>query len=149
VGPEAPDIGEVRVMAWLQQLYPPDTFKRYGQIRVSTDVPGAQVYVNAKARGTTPLREPLQVLAPGSYRVLVEKSRYTPFQASLSVMPDTTVEVSARLTPEVVATPWYKRWYVWTAIGGAVLLAGGGIALYATLSRPPPDMTQVPADVSF
>lgn len=135
---------EARVLGWLQQLYPPETFKRYGQIRISTDVSGAHVYLNARPRGQTPLRDPIHVLAPGNYRVLVEKAGYLPFQATLMVMPDTTVEVAAPLVPEVRSTPWYRRWYVWAALGTGVALAAGGAALGATLSREPPDMTRVP-----
>ncbi len=143
-------VDEVRVLGWLQQLYPPDTFKRYGQIRITTDVPGAQVYVNAKARGNTPLDGPVQVLAPGNYRLLVEKANYLPFQASLTVMPDSTAEVAARLVPEMVATPWYKRWYVWAGIGGAAVLAVGGVAVYyGAFNHPPPDLTHVPGTLTF
>jgi hypothetical protein len=143
-------VGEVQVLGWLQQLYPPDTFKRYGQIRVTTDVQGAQVYINAKARGTTPLQGPVQVLAPGNYRLLVEKARYLPFQASLTVMPDSTVEVAARLPPEAVATPWYKRWYVWAAIGGVAVVAVGGVAIYyGAFNHAPVDKTHVPGTIGF
>lgn len=143
-------VDEVRVLGWLQQLYPPETFKRYGRIHITTDVEGAQVYVNAKARGQTPLAEPLQVLAPGSYRLLVEKDRFLPFQATLSVMPDTTVEVTARLQHEQRSTPWYRRWYVWGGLGaGVAAIAASAVALKLGLDVPPPDMTRVPGAVVF
>lgn len=142
-------LDEARILTWLQQLYPPETFKRYGQIRVSTDVGGAQVYVNAKARGQTPLHEPIQVLAPGNYRILVEKSRHLPFQAQFTVMPETTVEVQALLPKELVSRPWYQRWYVWAGIGAGLALAGGAAALAASLSREPPDMTRVPGTIEI
>lgn len=143
-------VDEARVMGWLQQLYPPETFKRYGQIHITTDVQGAQVYVNAKARGQTPLAAPLQVLAPGSYRLLVEKDRYLPFQATLSVMPDTTVEVTALLQSEQRPTPWHRRWYVWFGLSaGVVAVAATGAALKLGLDVPPPDMTRVPGAVVF
>ena len=48
------------------------------------------------------------MLAPGNYRILVEKPKYLPFQAAITVMPDTTVEVSATLASELRQTPWYK-----------------------------------------
>jgi hypothetical protein len=139
-------VDEARLLSWLQQLYPPETFKRYGHIRIATDVSGAQVYVNAKPRGQTPLSEPLSVLAPGNYRLLVEKDRYLPFQASLTVMPDTLVEVDARLVKANQQQAWYRRWYVWAGVGaGLAAVVASGLAVYFATSTPPPDMTRVPA----
>jgi hypothetical protein len=138
-------VDEARLLNWLQQLYPPETFKRYGQMRIVTDVTGAQVYVNAKPRGQTPLSEPLSVLAPGNYRLLVEKDRYLPFQASLTVMPDAVVEVNARLVKENQQQPWYRRWYVWAGVGvGLAAVAATSVAIYYGTSQPPPDMTRLP-----
>ena len=142
-------LDEPRILSWLQQLYPPETFKRYGQILIRTDVGGAQVYVNAKPRGQTPLPGPIQVLAPGNYRILVEKSSFLPFQAQLSVMPDTTVEVAAQLIAEQRSKPWYKRWYVWVGIGAGLAEAVGAAALGATLGREPPDMSRVPGTIEI
>lgn len=145
-------VDETRLLGWLQQLYPPEAFKRYGQIRISTDAEGqgAQVYVNAKPKGQTPLAEPLSVLAPGNYRLLIEKPRFLPFQAAVTVMPDTVVEVEARLQREAVQTPWYKRWYVWAGIGaGVAAVAATGLAIYFATDKPPPDMTRVPGTVVF
>jgi hypothetical protein len=143
-------VDEVRVLHWLEQLYPPETFKRYGQIRITTDVEGAQVYVNAKARGKTPLAEPLQVLAPGSYRLLIEKAKLLPFQATLTVMPDAVVEVTAHLPREGKESPWYRRWYVWAGIGaGVVAVVATGVAIHLATDRPPPDTSRVPGSVTF
>lgn len=143
-------VDEARLLNWLQQLYPPETFKRYGQIRITTDVSGAQVYVNAKPRGQTPMDEPLSVLAPGNYRLLVEKDRFQPFQASLTVMPDTVVEVDARMVKINQQQPWYRRWYVWAGIGaGLAAVAATGVAIYFGTSKPPPDMTQIPGVIIF
>lgn len=149
--PVGQSLSEVRVLGWLQQLYPPETFKRYGQINVSADVAGAQLYINARPRGKTPLTAPVRVLAPGSYRLLLERPQYLPFQASVTVMPDTTVDVSAHLSPEVKARPWYRRWYVWTAIGAAAVagVSVGMAVYYGAFYEGPPDMTQVPAEVVF
>jgi hypothetical protein len=144
------NVDEARILGWLEQLYPPETFKRYGQIRITTDVSGAQVYVNARARGKTPLAAPLQVLAPGSYRLLVEKDKFVPFQASISVMPDTVVEVSAPLVREGKEKPWYRRWYVWAGItAGVAAVVATGVAIKLATDKPPPDMTMVPGTVVF
>lgn len=143
-------VDEARILSWLQQLYPPETFKRYGQIRITTDIDGAQVYVNAKARGKTPLGAPLQVLAPGNYRLLIEKDKFLPFQAAISVMPDSVVEVTARLPREGKETPWYRRWYVWAGIGaGVAAVVATGVAIRLATDKPPPDMSTVPASIAF
>ena len=143
-------VDEARILSWLQQLYPPETFKRYGQIRITTDIEGAQVYVNAKARGKTPLGAPLQVLAPGNYRLLIEKDKFLPFQASISVMPDSVVEVTARLPREGKETPWYRRWYVWAGIGaGVAAVVATGVAIRLATDKPPQDMSAVPASITF
>lgn len=143
-------VDEARVLGWLQQLYPPETFKRYGQLRVITDVEGAQVYVNAKGRGKTPLAEPLRVLAPGNYRLLVEKDKFFPFQAAVSVMPETTVEVTAHLLAENRPKPWYRQWYTWVGIvGGLAAGAAVGVAVYYATNQPPADMSRVPGTVVF
>lgn len=143
-------VDEARILSWLQQLYPPETFKRYGQIRITTDIDGAQVYVNAKARGKTPLSAPLQVLAPGNYRLLIEKDKFLPFQASISVMPDSVVEVTARLPREGKETPWYRRWYVWAGIGaGVAAVVATGVAIRLATDKPPQDMSMVPASITF
>lgn len=143
-------VDEARILGWLQQLYPPETFKRYGKIVIKTDVDGAQVYINAKARGQTPLSAPLELLAPGNYRLLVEKPRFLPFQAVLSIMPDTTTEVAAKLVHEVQPTPWYKRWYVWAAIGGVAVAGVGAVALYyGAFNQNPVDTNHVPGFIKF
>ncbi len=143
-------IDEPRILSWLQQLYPPDTFKRYGNIQIAANVEGAQVYVNSKASGMTPLAESLHVLAPGNYRILVEKPKHLPFQAAITVMPDTTVEVSATLVREQRQTPWYRRWYLWTGIVlGAGAVAATAVAVKLATDVPPPDTTHLPGSIVF
>jgi len=90
------------------------------------------------------------VLAPGNYRLLVEKDQFLPFQANITVMPDTTVEVDARLLKENVQQPWYRRWYVWAGLGvGLAAVAATGVAIYYGTAQPPPDMTRVPGTIVF
>jgi hypothetical protein len=136
------------VLGWLRQLYPPEAFRRYGAIQVLADVDGAQVSLNGDAVGTTPIGHALQVRAPASYRLRIDKLGYAPFQAKIDVLPDATVEVKASLQTRTGPTPWFKRWYVWAAVGGAVAITAAGLAIYYgtrqdeaplgfILSRPP------------
>jgi hypothetical protein len=118
------------VLGWLRQLYPPEAFRRYGAIQIASDVEGAQVTLNGEPQGKTPLEKPLAMRAPASYRVRLDKPGYVPFQARIDLLPDATVEVRATLQRETGAVPWYKRWYVWAAVGGAVAIAGASVAIY-------------------
>lgn len=115
---------------WLHQLFPADAFRRYGELRVVSDVDGALVSINGARKGTTPLGDPLRLAAPGSYRLRVEKVGFVPFQARIDVPPDASMEVRAALTRESVHSPWYKRWYVWAVVGGAAAATGAGLAIY-------------------
>jgi hypothetical protein len=58
------------------------------------------------------------------------KNGFAPFEAGIDVLPDATVEVRAKMVRETAPIPWYKRWYVWAAVGGAVAVAGIAVAVY-------------------
>ncbi|HRI53509.1 MAG TPA: hypothetical protein PLW65_25365, partial [Pseudomonadota bacterium] len=86
----------------------------------------------------------------GNYRLLIEKDKFLPFQASISVMPDSLVEVTARLPREGKETPWYRRWYVWAGIGaGVAAVVATGVAIRLATDKPPQDMSMVPASITF
>jgi hypothetical protein len=118
------------ILGWLRQLFPPEVFKRYGAIRIVTDIKGAEVKLNNEAFGNTPIEDPVKVRAPGRYKVRVAKKGYVPFEAGIDVLPDATVEVKATLVAEEGKQPWYKRWYVWGIVGGAVAVAGVAVGVY-------------------
>ncbi len=118
------------VLGWLRQLYPPEAFRRYGSIKIVTDVSGAAVELNGQPAGKTPIEEPLQVRAPATYRLRVTKPAYVPFLARIDVLPEATVEVRATLVRENQPLPWYKRWYVWAVVGGALAITAVSVAVY-------------------
>ncbi len=117
------------ILNWLKQLFPPEVFKRYGAIKVVTDVDGARIELNGESQGRSPI--PLvKVRAPGTYKLKVTKPGYLAFQAGIDVLPDATVEVRATMQREEGRVPWFKKWYVWAAVGGAVAVAGASVAIY-------------------
>jgi hypothetical protein len=118
------------ILGWLRQLYPPEAFRRYGAIEVNADVDGASVSLNGENVGMTPIGHALSVRAPASYKLRIDKNGYAPFQAKIDVLPDATVEVRASMQRRVGPTPWYKRWYVWAAVGGAIAITGLSIGIY-------------------
>jgi len=125
-------LSDERLDAWLRQLYPPDTFKRYGAIAITANVDGAIVTLDDQERGRTPLDGKIKVPAPHGYRVGLRKPGYLPFAARIDVVPDASVEVRAELSPESAPLPWYKRWWVWGIVGGVAAGAAIGTAVYLT-----------------
>ena len=92
---------------------------------------------------TTDVVRPLEVL-----RHAVTNLREGNLEHRIDVLPDATVEVRASMQRRTGPTPWYKRWYVWAAVGGAVAITGASLAIYYgtrqdeaplgyILSRPP------------
>jgi hypothetical protein len=118
------------VLGWLRQLYPPEAFRRYGAIKIVTDVEGAEVTFNNEPEGKTPLEHPINMRAPATYRVRVAKPGFLPFQARIDLLPEGTIEVRATLMRESGPLPWFKRWYVWAVVGGAIAAAATGTAVY-------------------
>lgn len=110
----APDADAL--LAYLRRVMPRSDFLRFGVIRIQANLRGAAVLVGGKPRGHTPI-EPLRVPAPDRYDIRVTKDGYVPFTAATSVPPDSEVLVRAVLSPR--EKPWYKRWWVWTAVGVA------------------------------
>lgn len=128
--PPDSEITDEQGLTWLRQLFPPEVFRRYGTVAIEADQAGATVTLNNDSAGKTPIAAPVKVRAPGTYKLRVEKRGYSPFEAQVDVMPDANIVVRATLVKETREVPWYKRWYVWAAIGGAVAVAGAATAIY-------------------
>ena len=128
--PADKDVSDEMALGWLRQLFLPETFNRFGSIAVDADQAGAAVSLNGEAAGKTPLPQPVKVRAPATYKLKVEKSGFVPFQARVDILPDANVEVHATLVRESREVPWYKKWYVWAIVGGAVAAGGAATAIY-------------------
>lgn len=136
VGHTMPPLAKLSVKkldSLLHRLMPRRDFIRYGFIRVRSNRRGAQVFLNEKKHGLTPLRGPIKVRAPSTHRVKVSKRGFVDFSADLRVPPDGTVTVNANLPliPKEI-TPFYKRWWFWTVIASSVVTIAGvtaGVAL--------------------
>jgi hypothetical protein len=124
------EITDEQALGWLRQLFPPETFNRFGSIAVDADQTGAEVSLNDQPAGKTPLAEPVKVRAPATYKLKVEKSGFISFSARVDVLPDANVEVHATLVKETREVPWFKRWYVWAVVGGALAIGGAATAIY-------------------
>jgi hypothetical protein len=125
-------IDAVRVAAY--GLVAPERLR--GALSVLADQPGATVYLQGKAVGTTPLPT-LRGLKVGSYALRLTKPGYTDVVETVRVRFQKTAQVAVQLqaprraagTPKKVERPlpWYTRWWVWAAVG--VVAAGVGAGL--------------------
>lgn len=120
--------------AYLRRVMPESDFLRYGTIKVSANLAGAQVFLGKEPKGVTPI-EAITVRAPATYEVRLTKRGYTPFEARVAVPPEGEVEVTARLTEEGGGGPWYTKWWV-VAIAGAVVAGGVGVGVYMAQDDP-------------
>ncbi|MCC6746281.1 MAG: PEGA domain-containing protein [Deltaproteobacteria bacterium] len=130
------------LLGYLQQLLPPDDFRRYGRIAVRSDVAGDLVLLNGRRQGRTPL-SPLVVPAPGRYTIRVRRPGHLDFVARLDVLPEAAVEVTPSL-PRAGAPPprWYQHWWVWAIVGG-VVASGATTAAVLGLRRSPDSVDAV------
>jgi hypothetical protein len=134
------DPGDGDLGAYLRRVMPESDFLRYGTIKVSANLAGAEVFLGEEKKGTTPI-EAIRVRAPATYELRLTHSDYTPFQAKVAVPPEGEVEVTARLTRDGGGGAWYTKWWV-AAIAGVVVAGGIGVGVYMAQDSP----TSVPVD---
>ncbi len=119
----------------------PQLLNVIGQLRVSIAKPeGAEVRINGKPIGVAPLNRLIR-LNPGLIAVSASFKGYYGWKKDLVLKPKQTMKLPItliKIKPKVIkkvikikATPIYKRWWFWTAIGA--LVAGGVTALGVTL----------------
>jgi tetratricopeptide (TPR) repeat protein len=107
-----------------------------GRVTVDGAADGSAVTLDDKPAGTTPLAAPL-VVNPGRHQLAVAHEGYATFKSSLDVGVGGTVTVAVKQIEAVkVVTvagpggtrapdkPIYKKWWLWAAVGGAVVVAG-------------------------
>jgi hypothetical protein len=88
-----------------------------GGMRVETDPPGAEVWVDGSARGSAPLT--LADLEPGRVSVRAEKPGYAAAEERVRVRPGKVVPLTLRLSPlpaggalRISSTPEGAAWYL-------------------------------------
>lgn len=124
---------------------------RQGKIRIDCDMAGAEVSVDGKGVGLTPLPEPIWVL-PGRHQVTASHTSAFPAIENVNVEAGSVAIVIMRMRPlagSLAAAPvpapnpapsssqppsganqgwWLGRKWTWIAAGSTLLLAGGAIA---------------------
>lgn len=112
-----------------------------GKIALDGAVAGSQLTVDGKPAGTTPLAAPLLV-NPGRHQLALAHEGYATFKTAVDVPVGGTATAAVKQTEAVkVVTvaaghepekPVYKRWWLWAAVGGAVVAAGVITAVVVT-----------------
>ncbi len=125
---------------------------RVATLEVVSDVPGAEVLVDGRSYGQTPLAKPV-LIAAGPHQILVQKAGYpiqhieaidaarggyVRIQARLDVSPDTlagaaplSISTPAE-SPKNESSPAYTRWWFWTLIGVAAVAAAAAAVVVVT-----------------
>ena len=126
-------IEAVRVAAY--SLLAPEQL--YGSIMVLSDLVGAQVSLDGKPVGKTPLARPIARLPLGKHRLRVEAAGYVPFDEEVDVRFQKSTRVVVRLAtvepsdtgpPRTIVRDPPKRWWTsnWAYVGAGVLAVGVG-----------------------
>ena len=113
--------------------------ERYiGTIDLTAPVTGAEVLIDGRKVGLTPLVGPLADIPAGEHLVEVKKPGRQPFARKVYVPLGKVVRVVA-LLPEIPfqagqVRPFYKDWPFWTAVGVGVAAMGTAAGLHSDAS---------------
>lgn len=134
-------IEAVRVAAY--RLVAPDRLR--GQVQILSDVRGAEVWLDGKKIGVTPMNEPIANLEVGTHRLRITARGYTDFLSDVEVRFQKTTQVIVHLVvakdpggatpidpgakPRPDPVPWYSSTWGWVAIGAASVLLGVVVGL--------------------
>ena len=111
-----------------------------GRIGVEHAVEGSSVLLDGAPVGKAPLDA--LVVNPGRHSVELQHEGYANFKSALDVPVGGTSTLDAKqvelvkvvrvVEPQKDRTPVYKKWWLWTAVGGAVVVAGVVTAVVLT-----------------
>jgi hypothetical protein len=108
-----------------------------GIVRITSNIPGARVFVDGKFEGTTPLERELLI---GKRTIRVTKAGYYDFIATVKSRAglEKRLRVTLRMLP-IGSTPyrpkpppparWYEKWYVWAGVAGALAVVAVAVAV--------------------
>ena len=111
-----------------------------GKVALGGAVDGSALTLDGKPAGTTPIAAPL-VVNPGRHKLELAHEGYATFRSAVDVPVGGTATVAVKQTEAIkVVTvaahepekPVYKKWWLWAAVGGAVVAAGVITAVVAS-----------------
>ncbi|MFO0725281.1 MAG: PEGA domain-containing protein [Myxococcota bacterium] len=122
VDPVTPDTDLLQVVPErIRAAVPPAMWDPFGGLLVKVDQDGAEVSINSKVAGVTPL-DRIGYLLPGNYKVSAVKAGFRRTEADVVVDRGSDAQVGIHLLEEDSGG---LAWWVWGLIGVAVL---GGVA---------------------
>jgi hypothetical protein len=112
----------------LQKTVPVEMWNPYGSLFVKVVQSGAEVFVNQKLMGLSPLQE-IENLLPGTFAIEVSLRGYETSKRDLIVerMKRTSSEISLEKSAGLLS-----QWWFWTAVG---VLAASGVTAGVLASR--------------
>lgn len=108
-----------------------------GLVRIKVNVKGAEVSLDGKSLGPSPLAAPQRVLE-GPHAIVVQRPGFIRWSGTVAVAAGAEVPVSAELVPiQVVSERARSRLWAWafTSTGVAVLGAAGGLTFGSLAER--------------
>lgn len=133
---------------------------RLGFLKVKTNLDGASVLIDGNKIGITPIENNINLM-PGPHKILIEKTGYFSYerefeigrrqqfelevelradrdhyqeiQKTITIPPIETEQQQLETTVEP-ETPFYKKWWFWTAVG--VVLAGAWVGTVLAVTKP-------------
>lgn len=114
----------------------------YGSLRLLVTEPGAQVLLDGKPIGTTPLAEPIQGLQPGARALLIKRDGCQTVEQQVELVAGEERSVELTLTcvaaPVATAKPRLSAAAAsgpppWDIVGWSLAGGGGGVALLSSI----------------
>jgi len=104
-----------------------------GELAVGANIDEGQLVLDGGEPQAWPLGAPLPPLAAGRHGVSLTASDWFPIYQEVYVEPGRRTEL--RLELQARPSPWYARWYTWTAVGAA---AAAGVVAVVLLQEDEP-----------
>lgn len=128
----------------VEACIPKERWDPFGSLSVTSEPPGAQVAVQGRVIGLTPLPQ-VGYLLPGTYEVGVRKSGFEPQSTSVEVRQGEVAQAILQMDPLPEADS--NGWMIWAGVGAAAVVAatvvtvvlvtaGGGEASFCSAPDP-------------
>jgi tetratricopeptide (TPR) repeat protein len=101
-------------------------------VAIASDRPGADLFIDGELTGRTPVGQPLR-LAAGRHELELRLDGYQTYRQRFDVHGGQRLELDIEL--RALRQPWFRSWWFWTAVGGAVVVIAAGV-VGGVLARP-------------